>query len=227
MISENSLNKIKDLASRYPKKESAILPALMIVQKENGNALSKKDIEGVAEILGVTHSKAFGVATFYTMYNVREKIGKYHIQVDTNIPATLMGAGKILAHLEKILGIKPGQTTPDGMFTLDEVECLASCGTCPVIQVNDVYYENMTKKKTEALIESLKNGVMPESKTKYNYGTVCNVLLKNRGSKNAKSIRSYKNGGGYKALEKARTMAPADIVLTVKDSGIKGRDGAG
>ncbi|HPM45991.1 MAG TPA: NAD(P)H-dependent oxidoreductase subunit E, partial [bacterium] len=97
MISENSLNKIKDLASRYPKKESAILPALMIVQKENGNALSKKDIEGVAEILGVTHSKAFGVATFYTMYNVREKIGKYHIQVDTNIPATLMGAGKILA----------------------------------------------------------------------------------------------------------------------------------
>jgi len=227
MISENSLNKIKDLASRYPKKESAILPALMIVQKENGNALSKKDIEGVAEILGVTHSKAFGVATFYTMYNVREKIGKYHIQVDTNIPATLMGAGKILAHLEKILGIKPGQTTPDGMFTLDEVECLASCGTCPVIQVNDVYYENMTKKKTEALIESLKNGVMPESKTKYNYGTVCNVLLKNRGSKNAKSIRSYKNGGGYKALEKARTMAPADIVLAVKDSGIKGRGGAG
>lgn len=227
MISANYVNKIKDLAKRYPKVESAVLPALMIVQKGNGNTLSKNDIEEVADILGITHSKAFGVATFYTMYNVREKIGKYHLQIDTNIPATLMGAGKILAHIEKKLGIKPGQTTSDGLFTLDEVECLASCGTCPVIQVNDVYYENMTEEKTDKLIESLKNGVLPENSTEYNWGTKCNVLMKNRGVENATSIEVYKKNGGYANLEKARAMKPEEILLSVKDSGIKGRGGAG
>ena len=227
MISTDSINKINQLAARYPKRESVILPALMIVQKENGNILSKKDIEGVADIIGVTHSKAFGVATFYTMYNVKNSIGRYHIQVDTNIPATLAGAKKILAYFEKKLGIKPGQTTSDGLFTLSEVECLASCGTCPVVQVNDTYYENMTNKKVDELIDSLKQGVMPEKKVKYNWGTTCNVLMKNRGVKNSTSIKKYKKNGGYKALVKARTMDPEKIALEVKDSGIKGRGGAG
>jgi len=227
MVSSAVSKKIKDLAGRYPAKESVLLPALMFVQKENKNVLSKEDIADVASLVGVTPSKAFGVATFYTMYNVKGSIGKYHLQVDTNIPATLAGAKKILAHLEKTLGIKAGQTTPDGLFTLSEVECLASCGSCPVIQVNDSYYENLTIEKVDALVASLRKGVMPERKTEYNWGSQCKVLLKNRGEKNSTSIATYKKNGGYKALAKALTMTPEEIALTVKDSGIKGRGGAG
>lgn len=227
MISTGAMKKIESLMARYPKKESALMPALMIVQKENGNVLSKGDIEEVAKLVGVTDAKAFGVATFYTMYNVKEKIGKYHLQVDTNIPATLAGAKKILAYIEKKLGIKAGQTTADGLFTLHEVECLASCGTCPVIQVNDTYYENLTVKKVDLLIESLKKGEMPDNKARSNWGSACNVLLKNRGVKNAEKLSVYKRKGGYKALEKAMTMAPEAIVAEVKESGLKGRGGAG
>ncbi len=227
MISTDATKKIESLMTRYPKKESALMPALMIVQKENKNVLSKGDIEEVAKLVGVTDAKAFGVATFYTMYNVKEKIGKYHLQVDTNIPATLAGAKKILAYIEKKLGIKAGQTTADGLFTLHEVECLASCGTCPVIQVNDTYYENLTVKKVDALIESLKEGKMPDNKARSNWASTCNVLLKNRGVKNAVKFSVYKRKGGYKALEKAMTMAPEAIVAEVKESGLKGRGGAG
>ncbi|HOW52858.1 MAG TPA: NADH-quinone oxidoreductase subunit NuoF [bacterium] len=227
MISAGAQKKIESLMTRYPKKESALMPALMIVQKENKNVLSKGDIEEVAKLVGVTDAKAFGVATFYTMYNVKEKIGKYHLQVDTNIPATLAGAKKILAYIEKKLGIKAGQTTADGLFTLHEVECLASCGTCPVIQVNDTYYENLTVKKVDALIESLKKGEMPDNKARSNWASTCNVLLKNRGVKNAVKLSVYKRNGGYKALEKALSMAPEAIVAEVKESGLKGRGGAG
>ncbi|OQA33552.1 MAG: NADH-quinone oxidoreductase subunit 1 [Betaproteobacteria bacterium ADurb.Bin341] len=227
MIAESVRKEIKGVIAGYPKRESALMPALMLAQKGNKNVLTRKEIDEVADIVGVTSSKAMGVATFYTMYNVRDSIGQYHLQVDTNIPATLMGARKILAHLESKLGIKAGETTPDGLFTLSEVECLASCGSCPVIQVNDTYYENMDIAKVDALIDSLKKGVMPDNKTEYHWGTVCNVLLKNRGVDNAKSIDVYKKNGGYAALAKARTMTPDAIVKEVKASVIRGRGGAG
>jgi len=227
MILENTKIRVSQCISKYPKKESALMSALMLVQKDNNNMLSRDDIEAVAKIVGVTYAKAFGVATFYTMYNVSEGIGKYFLQIDTNIPATLMGAREILAYLESKLGVKAGQTTADGLFTIAEVECLASCGTCPVIQVNDTYYENMTIEKVDVLIESLKNGVMPDQKIEYYWGTTCNVLMKNRGVANATSIKVYKQNGGYKALGKARAMTAENIVKEVKASDMKGRGGAG
>ena len=226
MITAELRERIEKLASRYPRRESALMPALTLAQQSNNNNLTEELLHEVADVVGVTRSKAFGVATFYTMYN-NKPVGKYHIQVDTNIPATLMGARDILQHLEKTLGLKPGETSKDGLFTLHEVECLGSCGTCPVVQVNDVYYENMTVKKVDELIASLKKGVMLPRQTDYNYGTVCNVLLKNRGVENAKSIKVYKKNGGYQALAKARSMAPADIINEVKISAIRGRGGAG
>ncbi len=226
MIDQNLEEKIVDLKGKYPRKESALMPALMLAQNANKNFLSKEDIDKVSGIVGVPSAKAYGVTTYYTMYNP-QKVGKYHLQVDTNIPATLMGALDIVEHLEGKLGIKPGETTGDGLFTLSKVECLGSCGTCPVIQVNDVYYENMTPEKTDALLESLKNGVLPEKKVDYNYGTTCNVLLKNRGVENSTSIQTYKKNGGYKALAKALQMEPQEIVNVVKDAGIRGRGGAG
>ncbi len=226
MVSKEIKDKILRLKEKYPRKESALMPAMMLAQKANGNYLSKDDMDEISKIIGVTSGKAYGVATYYTMYNTR-KVGKYHLQVDTNIPATLMGAGDILNFLKKELGISPGETTDDGQFTLNEVECLASCGTCPVIQVNDVYYENMTIEKTKTLLDSLKKGVMPESKTEYNWGSECNVLLKNRGTANSTAIEVYKNNGGYKALEKALGMEPQAIINEVKASAIRGRGGAG
>jgi len=226
MITSELRERIEKLANRYPRRESALMPALTFAQQSNGNNLSEELLHEVADIIGVTRAKAYGVATFYTMYN-KKPVGKYHIQIDTNIPATLMGARDILKHVENTLGIKPGETSKDGLFTLNEVECLGSCGTCPVIQVNDTYYENMTIEKVDKLIASLKKGVMPARETDYNYASVCNVLLKNRGVANSTSIEVYKKNGGYKALAKARGMAPADIINEVKISAIRGRGGAG
>jgi NADH-quinone oxidoreductase E subunit len=227
MLEQKIIDRIVELKKRYPWKESALMPAMMLAQKENGNYLSKEDMEEVAKIVGVTSGKVYGVATYYTMYNTRP-VGKFHLQIDTNIPATLAGAVKILEFVKKELGICSGETTKDGLFTLNEVECLASCGTCPVIQVNDVYYENMTIEKTKALLDSLKKGVMPKPEEPvYFGGTECNVLLKNRTVKNSTSIGVYKSNGGYKALEKALTMEPAAILNEVKASAIRGRGGAG
>jgi NADH-quinone oxidoreductase E subunit len=215
------------LMARYPKKESALMPALTLAQKANGNNLTPELVVEVAEIIGVTKSRAYGVATYYSMFNVNKNVGKYHLQVDTNIPATLMGALEIFDYLSKKLGIKHGETTPDGLFTLSKVECLASCGTCPVIQVNDRYYELITPAKVDMLIDSLRKGIMPDLPVEYNWATQCNVLLKNRGVENVKNIEVYKKNGGYKTLAKALKMKPEEIIAEVKNSQLRGRGGAG
>jgi NADH-quinone oxidoreductase E subunit len=220
-------NSIQQIMAKYPHKESALMPALTLVQKASGNNLTKELIAEVAEVVGVTPSRAFGVATYYSMFNVSKGVGKYHIQVDTNIPATLMGALKLYDYISKKLGIKHGETTPDGLFTLSKVECLASCGTCPVVQVNDVYYELMTPEKFDMLIDSLRKGIMPELPVEYNWATQCNVLLKRRGDKNAVNIEGYKKSGGYKVLDKALKMKPEEIISEVKNSQLRGRGGAG
>jgi len=202
------------------------MPALAIAQQKNKNYLSREDISQIAKIFDVSESYAYGVATFYTMYNI-EKVGKYHIQIDTCVSAFLVGADAILARIEKKLGITAGQTTKDNLFTLSKIQDLASCGTLPVIQVNNKYYENMTIKKTEALIESLKAGKMPESDNSQNIVSECKILLKNRLNPKAKNIDEYKKSGGYQALNKALAMMPADIVGKVKEANVKGRGGAG
>ena len=171
-------------------------------------------------------SEAYGVQTYYSMFQ-RKPLGRYHLQVDTNIPAMLAGARDIVAHLEKALGIKVGETTADGLFTLSTVECLASCGTCPVIQVNDRYYESMTPERTDILLASLRQGVMPDLPAMAHFGSACNVLLARRGHPNATDIEVYLAGGGYKALEKALGMTPEAVTAEVKASNLRGRGGAG
>lgn len=218
---------IQKLMAKYPKKESALMPALTLIQKANNNNLTKEHVEEIADLIGVSYSKAYGVATYYSMFNIGKAIGKYHLQVDTNIPATLMGAVEIFKYISSKLGIKHGETTKDGLFTLSHVECLASCGTCPVVQVNDKYYELMTKEKVDILLDSLRKGVMPELPVKYNYGSKCNVLLKNMNVENSTSIEVYKKNGGYKVLAKALSMKPEEITNEVKESALRGRGGAG
>ena len=226
MISQECREMITQLASRYPRKESALLPALDAAQREANGCIEKDDLAAIAAILGLTAAEVFGVWSFYTMYN-RKPVGKFHLQVDANVPAMLMGADDIVAHLEKSLGIDVGQTTGDGLFTLTTVQDLGSCGTCPVIQVNDRYYENMTIEKTDELIASLRKGQMPDWKADANWGTECNVLLKRRGADNSTAIETYLADGGYESLKKARQMAPAAVVAEVKESGLRGLGGAG
>ncbi|MDD3740677.1 MAG: NADH-quinone oxidoreductase subunit NuoE, partial [Bacteroidales bacterium] len=226
-MKEELKNKIQKLMQKYPKKESALMPALTLVQKAYDNNLTKELVEEIADFIGVSYSRAYGVATYYSMFNINKVVGKYHLQVDTNIPATLMGAVEIFNYLSKKLGIKHGETTADGLFTLSHVECLASCGTCPVIQVNDKYYEMMTTEKVDMLIDSLRKGIMPEIPVKYNFGSLCNVLLKNVEVENSASIEVYKKNGGYSVLAKALKMTPDQIIAEVKDSQLRGRGGAG
>jgi NADH:ubiquinone oxidoreductase subunit F (NADH-binding)/NADH:ubiquinone oxidoreductase subunit E len=226
MISKQTKATIGKITGSYPSMESALLPALDAAQRTGGNRLLNEETRQIAALLGISPSKAWGVATYYTMFNTKP-VGRYHVQLDTNIPAMLAGAEEILDHLEKRLGITAGQTTADGMFTFSIVEDLGSCGTCPVLQVNDVYYENMTVAKTDALIDSLKKGIMPDRTDESLWGSSCNMLLKNRGMANPVSLADFRKTGGYAALAKARTMTPADIIDVVKHAIVRGRGGAG
>jgi NADH-quinone oxidoreductase subunit E len=152
-FSENSLREFEVLKARYPDKEALILPTLHIAQREFGY-VSDETIVYIAGLLGFTPARIEGVATFYTMYN-RKPVGKYHVQICRNISCSLLGAEHLIAHISKKLGIKPGETTPDGKFTLSCAECLGSCGTAPVMQVNDDYHENLTVEKIDAILDRL------------------------------------------------------------------------
>jgi len=217
---------ITEIAEKYPSRMSALMPALTLAQRTNGGWLRREDIGEIASIFGISASNAFGVATYYTLYNTKP-VGKYHIQLDTCVPGYLSGADEILTHLTKKLGVGVGETTKDGTFTLQAVEDLAACGTAPVMQVGDTYYENLTVEKVDEIIDSLKAGKMPKPDTSSNFATECNILLKNRGNAKAASISEYKKDGGYKALAKALKMKPGDVAAEVKESMIRGRGGAG
>ncbi len=146
--------KIDELLKKYPRKDAALLPLLHLLQNEEG-WVSKEAMEKAAQILEIPTSRVKGVATFYTMYN-RKKVGKYFIQVCTNIACHILDAQKIVSHIENKLGIRVGETTPDGKFSFITVECLGSCGTAPMMQINDDYYENLDTAKVDEILDSLK-----------------------------------------------------------------------
>ena len=152
-FSERARREFEALLTRYPDKEAAILPTLYIAQREFGY-VSDEAIVYVAGLLGFTPARIEGVATFYTMYN-RKPVGKYHVQICRNISCSLLGAEHLIEHVSKKLGIRPGETTQDGKFTLSHAECLGSCGTAPVMQVNDDYHENLTEESIDAILDRL------------------------------------------------------------------------
>ncbi len=143
------------ILSRYPadRKRAAMLPALRLVQEMKGY-LTPETLALVAERLGVAPAAAGEVATFYTMLRVTP-VGRYVIDLCTNVSCSLCGGERLLRHLERRLGVPVGGTTPDGKFTLREVECLASCGTAPVLQLNEEYHERLTPETVDALLDSL------------------------------------------------------------------------
>jgi NADH-quinone oxidoreductase E subunit len=153
-FSQEALKEFEETVSRYPKREAAMIPVLYLTQREFGY-LSPEAIEYVAELMGLSPARVYGVVTFYTML-YRKPMGKYHVQVCRTLPCALKGAEKITQLLKARLRIGVGETTGDGRFTLSEVECLASCGTAPMMQVNDDYYEDLTEEKLERILEGLK-----------------------------------------------------------------------
>ena len=154
MISDEIKKQIAEQAARYPEKRSAILPALYLIQGEEGY-ISREGTEAVAQILGITTGEVMSVASFYTLFNLKP-VGKFHIQACKNISCHLAGAEKIIEHLSQRLGIPVGETTADGKFTLSVVECLGSCGTGPMMQVNDEYYEGLTEARVDEILEALR-----------------------------------------------------------------------
>ena len=154
-LSEEGRAELDRLLSRYPDRAAAILPALHLVQGEVGY-VTDEAIRYVAERVGTSPADVEGVATFYTMFE-RRPMGKHHLQICRNLSCSLMGAEALIDHVSARLGIRPGETTPDGKFTLSVVECLGSCGTAPVMQVGDEYHENLTVEAVDALLLRLRS----------------------------------------------------------------------
>ena len=138
----------------YPNQRSAILPVLWALQTEFG-WISPAAMRYAALAVALPESEVFGIATFYTMFNLRP-VGRHHLQVCMTLSCSLMGAGGLFRHLEQKLGVGHGETTPDGRFTLRRVECLAACGGGPCMQVNFDYHENLDEAKVDSLLERLK-----------------------------------------------------------------------
>ncbi|MDH3443941.1 MAG: NADH-quinone oxidoreductase subunit NuoE [Deltaproteobacteria bacterium] len=153
-FSSEALKQFETTVARYPKKEAAMLPVLNLAQREFGH-IGSEAVAYIAELMGQSPAWVQGVVSFYTMFN-KKPIGRHHIQVCRTLPCALNGAEKVTSFLKRTLGIECGQTTPDGRYTLSEVECLASCGTAPMMQVNDEFYENLTEEKMSQILESLK-----------------------------------------------------------------------
>ncbi len=153
MLSAATLQKIDALIAKYPVRRSALIPSLHLAQEEKGY-VTPDVVREVADIFALTPNEVYEVVSFYTML-FKAPVGKYVLQVCTNISCLLCNSDGIMAHLQKRLGIKPGETTPDNRFTLLEVECLASCGTAPVVQINEDYHENLTPEKVDRILDSL------------------------------------------------------------------------
>ncbi len=142
---------------RFPAgfESSLVLPCLRRIQEDRGY-VSEEDVDGLVEYLGVPRIQVEEVLSFYTQLRT-EPVGRWHLQVCHNVSCSMQGAERLVDQLSRRLGIKPGQTTPDGQFTLSTCECLGSCGTAPVVMVNERYEENVNPDKLDGLLEGMKS----------------------------------------------------------------------
>jgi NADH-quinone oxidoreductase subunit E len=155
-----TLEKVEKIISRYPDdhRKSALIPLLHIAQEEMGGYLSVDVMDYVAGILRIQPVEVYEVATFYSQFYL-EKGGRYIIEICRTSPCAICGGEKISEYIQKKLSIKDGETTSDGLFTLREVECLGACGYAPAMQINTEFYEHVTEKKADEILENLRNKV--------------------------------------------------------------------
>jgi NADH-quinone oxidoreductase E subunit len=152
----------KTIIAKYPdgRQASAVLPLLDLAQRQNDGWLSLAAMDYVAEVLDMAPVRVYEVATFYSMFNLKP-VGKYHVQVCTTTPCWLRGSDGVLDACKKKLGVEPGETTADGNFTLDEVECLAACVNAPMIQIGDDFFEDLDAETVTKVLDDLAAGKIP------------------------------------------------------------------
>ncbi len=154
MFSQEIIDRIQELSKRYPegKQKSALIPVLHLIQETGDNSLTIEQMDEVAKQLRITPIEVYEVATFYTMFNLKP-VGKYVLEVCQTGPCMLRGSDQIIDHIKNKLGIKNGETTADGLFTLKTAECLGACGYAPMMQLGKFYKENLTPEKVDAILE--------------------------------------------------------------------------
>ncbi len=154
MLSEQSLARIEELKKRYQHPQSVVLDALWMWQDEHG-WVSQEGMNYIAGVLGIPPNHVYGVVSFYTMFN-RKPVGRHKLEVCTNVSCMLRNSEQLMKRIGERLGIREGETTPDKRFTLVQTECLGSCGTAPVMQVGDKYFENLDEAAVDKILQSLK-----------------------------------------------------------------------
>ncbi|HHH10911.1 MAG TPA: NADH-quinone oxidoreductase subunit NuoE [Sorangium sp.] len=159
VLSPERADKLQEILARYPNKMAGCLPVLHLCQQQNG-WVSPDVIDFVSRTLGVSAAHVFGVATFYSLFN-KQPVGEHQVWVCRTLSCALNGAGDIVAHCERRLGIKAGETTADGKITLRTAECLASCGSGPMMQIDRSYHENLTTERVDVLLDRLLAGGTP------------------------------------------------------------------
>jgi len=162
VFSAENKEKLKGIFAKYPegREASAVMPLLDLAQRQNDGWLPRAAMDHVAELVGLAPMRVYEVATFYTMYNIAP-IGENHLQVCTNLPCWLRGSDEVVGACKNKLGIGIGETTPDGKFSLSEMECLGACVNAPMMQINDDYYEDLDASSTVAILDTLQSGGAP------------------------------------------------------------------
>lgn len=155
MIDENMRQTIEGLIKRLPCRDSAVVPSLSFIQKEKGY-ISESDMEDLAIILQFPQARIFSAASFYSMVKLKPK-ARYHIQVCTNVSCSLLDTEPLIDHISGKLGIAEGEMTPDGLFSLEAVECLGSCGYAPAMMINTDHHENLSFEKADEIINAIKD----------------------------------------------------------------------
>jgi NADH-quinone oxidoreductase subunit E len=150
----------KEIIGRFPRPKSALIPLLHLAQEQDGY-VAEDAMEHIAELVGVTAAEVYGTASFYEMFKF-EPVGRYCINVCTNIACQLVGGWELLEHAEERLGVKPGATTSDGLFTLEDVECIAACTEAPALQVNYRYRYKVTPEQFDRLVDDLSDGKLTD-----------------------------------------------------------------
>lgn len=176
-FSAENVKKIEKIVAKYPKgrQASAVMPLLDLAQVQHGGWIPEAAMEEIGRILDMPRIKVFEVATFYTMYNLRP-VGKNHLQFCTTTPCWLRGSAEVVKACERHLGIKMGETTPDGLFTLSEVECLGGCVNAPVVQnCGHDFYEDLTPENIIGVLDDLKAGKKPAHGSKCGRKNSCSA----------------------------------------------------
>ncbi len=169
VVSAAAQKRAEEIVKQYPQKRSAVMPLLYIAQ-EHTKYITQSAVDWVAGQLEMPPVQVWEVATFYTMY-YKKPVGQYHVQVCRTLPCALRGARKVSEYFHKKLGVQPGEVTENGMWSFEEVECLGSCGTAPMCQINDVFFENLTEERLDQIVARIE-----EEKPDLRYSTVKDEL---------------------------------------------------